>query len=94
MVIFLFFAFLRNRVVATLTERITAENPPYGEQDTLRTAVNADCFNRICRAGRSKTAAGYFAGGNIFLIKPDQLNQEYTNRIHYHTKSQQSSVAF
>jgi len=69
----------RNRVVATLGKRITAQNTPNGQDKANDEAPLLKSFNGIGRTGRSESATGRFERRNELLIKFYQIN---TNVFH------------
>jgi len=71
-----------NRIITLAAERITARNPPCGQQWADQRAMLLERLQSIVRAARLKPAGRWQPGRNHQLIAPDQQPKYETDWIH------------
>src|SRR5262249_52193764 len=70
----------RNVVDTAGAPRVTAQDPPAGEDGALRRAVRLDRLVAVVRAGRVVPADVAEVGGDRLLVEPDQTHQQVLHR--------------
>ena len=76
-------AWLRNRVVAARSKRMTAKNPAGREPAPTDCTVPLECLDRICRAARHVPAARWQHRRDRYLISANEKNEERAHESIY-----------